>query len=101
MSIERYHCKICNGYFDLDMIEYNNKNPKFCPYCGNEWITKKTPTEIIEEIKRLYHEQYPGGTVRTPRECRMEKLLNELKEMAEDKTKIKSIYPSYLISSLP
>jgi len=100
MSLERFTCKNCGYYFDFDRKCGDDNTPRYCPDCGIKWETKKTPTEIVEEIKRLYHEQYPGGIERTTRESKMEKLLNELKEMAEPKIETKTVCLGDSISAL-
>jgi len=89
MRIESYHCKKCGWHFDLNMAgACDSDHPLYCPCCGREWEIKKTPAEIVEEIKTIYHisSKYrivDGESTIHRNENEMERLLNELKVMAE------------------
>jgi len=91
LRADGYRCKNCNKGFGiwLDVFE----PPKFCPHCGAEFETERTPDELRDEIKRLYHagENKPytinsiNGTyqkIGNDNEEEMESLLDELTEIA-------------------
>jgi len=97
---DAYQCCGCGLNFAVNMLGLGK--PRFCPYCGAEFETERTPSEIAEEIKKLYHEEKdsvisnlycnsncsPGinlGQLRVEyginNEDKMEKLLDELVEL--------------------
>lgn len=82
MSAIKYACGNCSAVFDLNRYIQGIINPNYCPYCGFRWKVEKTPAEIVEEIKSIYH-SVPRNIASTGEEKQMEKFLNELKEMAE------------------
>lgn len=93
-----YKCNSCGisfGIINVNVIIY-------CPYCGSSDIVygsssgiklqntiycepeqNKTPTQIVEEIKELYHKEHNHSGGRIDNSYSMEQLLNKLKEMAE------------------
>ena len=72
-----HKCEKCNWNFNISIFGF--VPPNYCPYCGNKWEIKKTPAQIIEEIKNLYR-VYP---ISLGDEGKISILLNKLKEMIE------------------
>jgi len=99
-NINGFVCERCGLYFEVDMHLSKDNPPKFCPHCGAEFETEKTPNELNAKIKELYHEEknannltYDGnggvivrGNV-IDNEEEMEKLLDELTELANKNAK--------------
>jgi len=91
VCVNVYRCSDCKNFVYVD---YSNKTkPKFCPHCGAEFETERTPDELRDEIKRLYHagknKPYTinsiNGTyqkIKNENEEEMESLLDELTEIA-------------------
>lgn len=83
--VDEYKCEKCGIYF-RSRIFYIWKDgftpPNYCPFCGAEFIQLKSPSEITEEIKRIYHQENQN-VISSPEEARMEALLDELKNLAE------------------
>jgi len=102
-AIKGYRCNECKMNFGI--LYFNDVS--HCPYCGSRNIIygssvysarldsdlyfepeQKTPAQIVEEIGRLYHSSskyriIDGESTIHRNENEMERLLNELKEMAE------------------
>jgi len=92
-NINGFICERCGLHFEVDMHLGKDESPKFCPHCGAEFETERTPDELRDEIKRLYHagenEPYTinsiNGTyqkIGNDNEEEMESLLDELTEIA-------------------
>lgn len=75
-------CGNCNYTFGVNMYGCGiNKGPRYCPICGTKFdYRKKSPSEIAEEIKKLYHCE---RDLDIDSSDEIEKLLNELKKLAE------------------
>lgn len=94
-SIRGYMCKECNSNFGV--LYFGNTH--YCPYCGSkniiqgnyanmdllddlyfepEEVKPKTPREIADNIKEIYHNDDRDET-------KMEELLEDLVNIAEEK----------------
>lgn len=82
LLVEGYTCSACMEDFSIYLRCF--EKPNYCPCCGVEFITEKTPFSIVEEIKSIYHST-PRPYGRPDDEDKMEKLLYELRDMAEGK----------------
>jgi len=93
--VYEYQCQNCYNSFFLCS---DFKKPLYCPICGAEFETERTPDELRDEIKRLYHagENKPytinsiNGTyqkIGNDNEEEMESLLDQLTEIAKGNAK--------------
>ena len=55
LNVDGYKCKSFMGIFSIYLVGF--QEPKYCPLCGVEFDTERTPTKIVKKINNLYHKE--------------------------------------------